>query len=443
MSSQARRLVLGQGGKGGELRASEGRAAGHAGRPAATADTSWAFAIRTARARRVWSVKRLALELIGEARATGQRPAGLESLVRTIRRWERGDNEPDEVHRWLLARVLGMPAGEAAGEPDQAVAEEGDDPVLRAVDRVRRLEGAPGAETLDCLEELVSDLGLACARMPARPLHVRADRLLGYVERLVAEELAGDHLRLGRRLAGWLAGLQAHLELELGDIAAARASCHAALAYGRRAGDARLMAWAGDRHSKVAFYAGDVRHALRLAEAGEAIAPRSTGVRVGLLGAVARARARLGDRAGAMALLPDIEREYDALPDTEIGGGLFRICEMYPPAGVSQATVWLDELSDVTTASAQQLVDFLRGARSASRRPTRLAMAQVDLATARLQRGRPDEACHFASLALGTERMASSVLMRVEELVAALDGRWPDVVEVRELRERSRRATPS
>lgn len=397
--------------------------------------TSWAVAIRSGRAAHVWSVKRLALQLIQQARATGAQPAELESLVRSIRRWERGDHEPDEVHRWLLSRVLGLRMAEPG--PGGFV-EDVQDPLLQAVDRVRRLEGAPGPETLDCLEELVSDLGMACARLPSRPLHTRAEHLLGYVEHQLVDGFTGDHLRQGRRLAGWLSGLQAHLELEMGDLLASRASCHAALAYGRRAGDSRLIAWASDRRSKVAFYAGDVRHALHLAEEGEAVAPRSTGVRVGLLGAVARARARLGDRAGALAKLPAIEREYEALPDSEIGGGLFRICEMYPPAGVSQATVWLDELANLTCSSAHAVVDFLQHAASASRRPTRLAMAKVDLAVAGLQQGRPDEACHFAGQALGTERMASSVLMRVEELVSALHHRWPDVAEVRDLEERHR-----
>jgi len=38
--------------------------------------------------------------------------------------------------------------------------------------------------------------------------------------------------------------------------------------------------------------------------------------------------------------------------------------------------------------------------------------------------------------------MASSVLVRIDELVTALDRRWPDVVEVRELRERCRPPPP-
>ena len=66
----------------------------------------WAQAIRAAREGRLWSIKRLAQGLIEEAKAsTGGAPT-LVSLSRTIRRWEAGENYPDEINRWLLTRVL-------------------------------------------------------------------------------------------------------------------------------------------------------------------------------------------------------------------------------------------------------------------------------------------------------------------------------------------------
>jgi hypothetical protein len=57
------------------------------------------------------------------------------------------------------------------------------------------------------------------------------------------------------------------------------------------------------------------------------------------------------------------------------------------------------------------------------------------LAAALAQAGIPDEASHFATLALTTERMVSSVATRAADLDSRLQARWRHVREVREFHE--------
>ncbi len=318
------------------------------------------------------------------------------------------------------------------------------DPALKAIERIHRLEGTPAAETIDGLEELVSDLGFASLSIRADHLYPRIDALLDYVQQLLGHTaLPGNRRRL-HSIAGWAAGMAASAQLDLGDDAAARASCRSALLYGQHANDARLMAWARDRQAKIAFYTGDIPAVLRIAAEGLAVSPRPIGIEVGLLGATARAHACLGDTAAVMLTLRQVDDEFARLPASEIGGGLFRISEIYPAACFSTATVWLDE-PDLTRQHAQTVIDYFSRATGLSRRPTRLAIAQLDAAVALVQQGKPDEACHLAQLAIGTERMVSSVRTRAGELDAALLHRWPNVAEVRDLHERytSLGATPA
>jgi hypothetical protein len=81
-----------------------------------TAQRRWAAAIRAARRERLWSVKRLGQRLIDEARTVGVQVTSLESLVRSISRWESGQHNPDEMHRWLLVRVLEISERELFGD---------------------------------------------------------------------------------------------------------------------------------------------------------------------------------------------------------------------------------------------------------------------------------------------------------------------------------------
>jgi hypothetical protein len=220
------------------------------------------------------------------------------------------------------------------------------DPALKAIERIRELDGIPAGQTLDSLEELVADLGLASLRVNADNQYSRIDSAIEYVDGLMKLDLLPMHRRRLLSVAGWLSGLGANAQLDVGDVAAARANCRAALAFGKRADNTRLIAWASDRHAKVAFYTGDFAAVLQHTEYGLSVVPRPTGLEVGLLGASARAYARLGDAQRAKTTLREAQAEFDRLPSSEIGGGLFLISQIYQAACASETTVWLSGLCD-------------------------------------------------------------------------------------------------
>jgi tetratricopeptide (TPR) repeat protein len=314
------------------------------------------------------------------------------------------------------------------------------DPALKAIERIRELDGIPAGATLDSLEELIADLGLASLRVNADNQYSRIDSAIEYVDALMKLDLLPMHSRRLLSVAGWLSGLAANAQLDVGDVAAARANCRAALAFGKRADNPRLAAWASDRHAKVAFYTGDLAAVLKHTEHGLSVVPRPTGLEVGLLGASARAYARLGDGQRAKATLREAQAEFERLPSSEIGGGLFLISQIYQAACASETTVWLDE-SALTRQFALDVIDYFTTADPLSRRPTRLAIAHLDLAAALAQAGTPDEASHFATLALTTERMVSSVATRAADVDSRLQARWRHVREVREFHEQYEQMT--
>jgi hypothetical protein len=79
---------------------------------------AWARAIRRERTRRRLSNKRLAWLLREDAKAAGEGPPELESLITTVRRWQRGEHHPDERYQERLAKILEAPHERLfAGEP--------------------------------------------------------------------------------------------------------------------------------------------------------------------------------------------------------------------------------------------------------------------------------------------------------------------------------------
>jgi transcriptional regulator with XRE-family HTH domain len=309
--------------------------------------------------------------------------------------------------------------------------------VVQAIERIHRLEGRLGGETIDGIEQAIADLGLMHMLSSAQAFGVQAGHLLAYVEALIASEQGTSFRRRLLSAAGWAAGLLANAQLDSGSLASARPNCRAALLYGLQAEDARLIAWAHDRHAKICFYTDDLIGVRRHVEAGLERAPARSSGRVGLLGAQARLLARMGNAAETMRVVNQVTREYDDLPMSQIGGGLFLISEIYPAACSSQATVWLNE-PELTIRQALATIEVLDRAPGPSRRPTRVAIAQLDIATALVQQEKPDEACHFATLAINTDRIASSVVLRAARFGADLLKRWPDLPDVRDFHERSR-----
>ena len=157
-----------------------------------------------------------------------------------------------------------------------------------------------------------------------------------------------------------------------------------------------------------------------------------------LIGAGARAHARLGNTDLASAAIKQLRAEYDDLPAAEMGHTWFRMSPARLAAYVSAASVWLDTpyFTGLTQRSAEEIIAAETRMTEPTRRPSGLALAQLYLALALARQARPDEAASAAAQALATQRMTSSVLARARELDRALLAGWPDLTEVRDFHER-------
>src|SRR5262249_18740729 len=106
-------------------------------------------------------------------------------------------------------------------------------PLVQAIDRVRRLEGSIGGETMDGLEEAMAQLGLEFLRVRPEQLEPQIQTLLDYTEGLLeSSPPASYRLRL-MDVAGWTCGLLANAQYDLGDLATAQVNARAALGYGQ------------------------------------------------------------------------------------------------------------------------------------------------------------------------------------------------------------------
>jgi hypothetical protein len=83
----------------------------------------------------------------------------------------------------------------------------------------------------------------------------------------------------------------------------------------------------------------------------------------------------------------------------------------------------------------RQVIAHYAALEGRARRPTRLAVTQMNLALVTLETGRPDEACATASEALDTERMVPVLLRKCGEFDITLTRQYPDLPEARDFHE--------
>ncbi|MET9365823.1 Twin-arginine translocation pathway signal [Streptomyces sp. NPDC006632] len=127
-----------------------------------------------------------------------------------------------------------------------------------------------GTLVVDLAEAAVEHYALNYSKHPPSTLfeQVREVRQL-LTPVLQSEAHTGDI----QRQVGWLSALLGNLAYHLGDTSGARAHLATAAAYGARAGDSRLEAWAWGAQSMVARAADRLTEAVLYAERGAAAAP--------------------------------------------------------------------------------------------------------------------------------------------------------------------------
>jgi len=344
--------------------------------------------------------------------------------------WQHGEVYVMPTRREFL-ELLG--AGTVAGaiEPAMRTFAQQHPGALEALEASRRAGASSlGQGVIDQLAETVNGLSHRFFHTSPGVLASEAFAARLYVGALLDGKLTVSEHRDLVALAGWLAALLACLVSDLGDRRAAAAWSADALARGREAGHAELTAWAHEIRALLAFYSGRPRDAVDAAREGQTVAPNGSPVQVQLLGQELRAWARLGELDEAEATLRRAETAADALPLAATSDGLFGINAVSVPYYATTTFLALGQ-PQCAESHAQEVLALL----PPGLHPTMAALAGVDLGLARAGLGQPDGACEAGFLALGTQRLASSVLTRADELDTALQRSYPATAAARDFHE--------
>jgi len=234
------------------------------------------------------------------------------------------------------------------------------------------------------------------------------------------------------RCAGMLSIILAWLSHDEGDQQAVGAFAEDATAHGQQADAPAVIAWAEDVLATDALYDGRPLDALAAATRGLAVAPRSSDVATRLTAQVARAHARLGNAEG----FAEAARHTEALSTclTPCWSGLFRADTAQIGSFNASSFLWLDRPREAQAAALDSIGHY-RSLEAPAVAPTRLAVAELDLALAQTALGEPDEAVRGGQAALGGTRLVHAIVGRAELLGRELRRRYPGRTNVMEFQE--------
>jgi len=328
------------------------------------------------------------------------------------------------------AEVAATPAALA----DVAFLEAVADGTVEAAELAREAEASDiGAGTLENIDLAVDRLRRGYASAPPALLIPRVQGRLRNLRRLHTGRVNLAQRRQLLVAGGWLATLLATLQFDAGDQPAAEDSRDAALQLGKAAGHQEIMAWSFELLAWFALVNHQPRQALDLAQQGLTFAPNtSAGVQLAMQ--QARVWARLGAhreteqalRVGATALAtlpppahPEDHFAFDAPKLTFYAAMCF---------------TWLHQ-TEQAEEHARQVIAQSTETPGVLRWPTRVAVAQVDLALLAAQRGQPDEAALRGTAALDSGRVVASTLgwfAELDDLLIRDHGALPEVQDFHE-----------
>lgn len=386
---------------------------------------AWARRIRAERAARGWSQA----EAIRAMRAHASEPlAGNASLLRSWKRWEAGEVEPDEFHKRLIAKTFGTVTAAFFPKPTprdveaELMAGAGMD-TLEILARLRSSDLSPA--TLDALRITADRLCCEYPYMPSEQLQVEGRSWLRRITQLLDRRLTLAQHQEVLSLAGVVALLLGCVEYDMGRRREAEATRRAALSLGEEADNADVMGWAQEMRAWYALTQGDYQGAVAAAQAGEAVAPHRS-VSVQLAAQQAKAWARMGERRQMEVALDRGRSLLEVLPPPEDTDHHFVVdpskfdfyaMDCYRIAGE-------DRLADMYS---QEVITTSTHFDGTERKPMRAAEARVTLAVIAARSGDLDQAVAYGRQALtGDRKSLPSLLLCTRELTELLRARYPN-----------------
>ncbi|MGH3870789.1 MAG: hypothetical protein ACRDSR_04615 [Pseudonocardiaceae bacterium] len=281
-----------------------------------------------------------------------------------------------------------------------------------------------GPRTLEHLELAVAGMAAAFTYTSPAELFPQARWYRHKVDGL----LDGPHtLRQGRdlyRQAGWLSIVLAWLSHDLGDNVAADAYGLDAYEHGWQAEDNEICAWAMDVTATVARANHRPAAARDAALKGLHHAPEGSAAAVRVSAQLARAYAWTGAEDQVIDTLRATRSRLDRLAAP--GSGLFAV-DAGRVACYSASSYVLLRRPTEAVPHAREAIAFYREVGPERRCPTREAIARLDLASAHIELGAPDDAAQEIHTALNSERLTGSVVSRLGRLADSMNRKYPQL----------------
>jgi hypothetical protein len=250
-------------------------------------------------------------------------------------------------------------------------------------------------------------------------------------------------LREGREIArhaGMLSVVLAWVGHDIADHDAVVAFAADASAHGQQADAPEVTAWAEDVLTTDALYDDRPLDALAAATRGLAVAPRTSDAAVRLTAQLARVHARLGNHDGFREASLHAEAHRTKLPTCL--SGLFSIDSTRLDSFNASSFLWLDRPRQARDSAAASIDHYL-SLETPAAAPTRLAVAELDLALAHAALGDPEEAVRVGQAALAGPRLVHAIVGRARHLDLDLRRRYPGRPSTGDFQEQVRTLKPA
>ncbi|MEV8333900.1 tetratricopeptide repeat protein [Streptomyces niveus] len=296
-----------------------------------------------------------------------------------------------------------------------------------------------GPDDIPDLEVAVHQLGSLYSVQPPEELRARAsaDRRRAFVLQHERRHTIEEGRELARH-AGMLSVILAWIEHDSGQAETVAAYCDDAWEQGKQAGTLDVGAWAEDVRCTDALYDNRPIDALAAATRGLSVAPPRSPVAIRLTSQLARVHAKLRNKDKFEDAARKAHLYRDNIPLH--GTGLFAVDGVRIVSYDASSYGWLGD-HDRARKAALEAIGCYRGIRGPLTAPTRLAIAQLDLALAHSSLGEPEAAVHTAREALAAGRLVQSVRGRAKQLNRKLRIEHPTHPEVTALSEEVRLLT--
>jgi hypothetical protein len=380
--------------------------------------------MRAERDARGWSQRETIRRL--RAQTVEQLPAE-ESLLRSWKKWEAGDHQPDDFYKPLIAKMFGTVTAALFPEPtpksvDTALLAANGMTTLEILNRIR-MSSIDNA-TLDSLRITADQLSCEYPYMPSDQLRIEGQQWLRRITNLLNRNLTLAQHEEVLSLAGMIALLVGCVENDMGDRRAAEATRRSALSLGTEARDTRVMGWAHEMSAWFSLTDGDYRGVLAAADAGIGAAGRSD-VSVQLLAQKAKAYARMGNERQLESTLETGRDLLETLPYPEDVSHHFvvdpdkwdfYVMDCYRISGQNE----------LARTYAEGVIRSGTDVAGNERAPMRNAEARITLGVVAARQGDLEHAVHLGERAIsGGRQSMPSLLMVSAELEAELTRNFP------------------